>query len=323
MRIFPSFAMAVPLLCCALSVQAQEASYPARPITLVVPAAAGGSNSVIARLIAEKLQGRLGQSVIVDNKPGANTSIGTAFVARSKPDGYTLLISGASTFNVNPLLYRSLPYKAQDFEYVAYTGQMPLVLMTNPKTGFSTLSDVVAEAKSKPGILAYASFGNGSMPHLAGEALAYQAGISLVHVPYKGSAPGMSDLIGNQIPLSFDTLTAALPMIKGNKVVPLAVTSSQPSAQLPGTPTVESAGFADYDFYTWFAIAAPKGTPDAIVKRLGKEVEAVMALPEIKQALLANGIEDVYMKGEAVLPLIEAQQARLKNVIERANIKIE
>ncbi|MFC4277492.1 Bug family tripartite tricarboxylate transporter substrate binding protein [Achromobacter aloeverae] len=311
------------LFTCAAHAQSPEENYPTRAVTLVVPTAAGGSNSIIARLIAQKLQSQLGQGIIVENKPGANSAIGAQYVAKAKPDGYTLLLTGAATFTTNPILYPNLGYKPQDFDYVAITGKTPLVLITNTETGFKSVSDVIAAARKSPGMLAYASFGSGSTAHLAGESFSRKANISLIHTAYKGSTPGLADLMGNQIPLSFDTLPAALPLIKAKKIVALAVTTESPFAQLPNVPTIASTGLGEFNFAAWFVLAAPKGTPVAVLKRIEEATKAAMGSADLQQSLLLNGIENTFMDGAAVNSLMNKEMEHNKVIIRQANIKPE
>jgi len=251
----------------AAPLMASSQNYPAKPITMVVPFPPGGSTDVIGRLFAAKLGERLGQTVVVENKPGANTSIGAVAVARAAPDGYTFMITGAPTFTLNPLLYSNLNYDPiKSYEYVAIAGSTPFVILTNPQTGIGTVADITSKSAAQP--LSFGSFGNGSTPHIAGESLAQRTGAKLLHVPYRGSAPAMTDLIGNQIPLSIDTLVAGLPQIKAGKARAVALTGNARSPLVPDVPTVAESGVTGYDFETWFGVVLPHGTPAPIVSRL-------------------------------------------------------
>ncbi|MDF3848316.1 Bug family tripartite tricarboxylate transporter substrate binding protein [Achromobacter denitrificans] len=294
--------------------------YPSKPITMVVPFPPGGSTDVIGRLFAAKLGARLGQSVVVENKPGANTGIGAAAVARAAPDGYTFMITGAPTFTLNPLLYPNLNYEPiKSYEYVAIAGSTPFVILTNPQTGIGTVADITGKSAAQP--LSFGSFGNGSTPHIAGESLAQRTGAKLLHVPYRGSAPAMADLLGNQIPLSIDTLVAGLPQIKAGKARAVALTGSARSALVPEVPTVAESGVPGYDFATWFGVVLPKGTPAPIVNRLSKEIEAVMAEADTRAKLEQLGFDATYSDPAAFRRKVETELERNVAIIKAAGIK--
>lgn len=295
-------------------------TYPSKPITLVVPFPPGGSTDVIGRLFAAKLGARLGQTVVIENKPGANTSIGAVAVARAAPDGYTLMITGAPTFTLNSLLYSNLNYDpVKSYEYVAVAGSTPFVILTNPQTGIGTVADITS--KSAAQALSFGSFGNGSTPHIAGESLAQRTGAKLLHVPYRGSAPAMTDLIGNQIPLSIDTLVASLPQIKAGKARAVALTGSARSTLVPEVPTVAESGVSGYDFETWFGVVMPKGTPAPIVNRMSKEIQAVMAEPDTRAKLQELGFDAAYQDPAAFRAKVDSELARNVAVIKAAGIK--
>ncbi|WP_454672807.1 Bug family tripartite tricarboxylate transporter substrate binding protein [Achromobacter pestifer] len=295
-------------------------AYPEKPVTMVVPFPPGGSTDVIGRLFAVKLGARLGQTIVIENKPGANTGIGAAAVARAAPDGYTLMITGAPTFTSNPLLYPNLNYDPiKSYEYVAVAGSTPFVILTNPQTGIGTMADITKQSATQP--LSFGSFGNGSTPHMAGESLAQRTGAKLLHVPYRGSAPAMTDLIGNQIPLSIDTLVAGLPQIKAGKVRAVALTGHARSALVPDVPTVAESGVAGYDFETWFGVVMPKGTPAPIVARMSKEIEAVMAEPDTRAKLQELGFNATYQDPAAFRRKVETELERNAAIIKAAGIK--
>lgn len=295
-------------------------TYPSKPITMVVPFPPGGSTDVIGRLFAAKLGARLGQTVVIENKPGANTSIGAVAVARAAPDGYTLMITGAPTFTLNSLLYSNLNYDpVKSYEYVAIAGSTPFVILTNPQTGIGTMADITKKSASQS--LSFGSFGNGSTPHIAGESLAQRTGAKLLHVPYRGSAPAMTDLIGNQIPLSIDTLVASLPQIKAGKARAVALTGSARSQLVPDVPTVAESGVAGYDFETWFGVVMPQGTPAPIVNRMSKEIQAVMAEPDTRAKLQELGFDATYQDPAAFRAKVGAELERNVAVIKGAGIK--
>ena len=308
---------------CALAVGpalAAAQDYPSKPITMVVPFPPGGSTDVIGRLFAAKLGDRLRQTIVVENKPGANTGIGAAAVARAAPDGYTFMITGAPTFTLNPLLYPNLNYDPiKSYEYVAIAGSTPFVILTNPQTGIATVADIKSKSAAQP--LSFGSFGNGSTPHIAGESLAQRTGAKLLHVPYRGSAPAMADLLGNQIPLSIDTLVAGLPQIRAGKARAVALTGNARSALVPDVPTVAEGGVANYDFETWFGVVMPKGTPAPIVARLSKEIEAVMAEPDTRAKLEQLGFDATYADPAAFRRKVETELERNVAIIKAAGIK--
>ncbi|WP_438859878.1 Bug family tripartite tricarboxylate transporter substrate binding protein [Achromobacter spanius] len=295
-------------------------TYPSKPITMVVPFPPGGSTDVIGRLFAAKLGARLGQTVVIENKPGANTSIGAVAVARAAPDGYTLMITGAPTFTSNPLLYPNLNYDPlKSYEYVAVAGSTPFVILTNPQTGIGTVADITSKSATQP--LSFGSFGNGSTPHIAGESLAQRTGAKLLHVPYRGSAPAMTDLIGNQIPLSIDTLVAGLPQIKAGKVRAVALTGGERSSLVPDVPTVAEGGVAGYDFQTWFGVVMPKGTPEPVVTKMSKEIQAVMAEPDTRARLQELGFDATYQDPAAFRAKVQSELERNVAIIKAAGIK--
>lgn len=308
---------------CALAaapVLALAQDYPSKPITMVVPFPPGGSTDVIGRLFAAKLGARMGQTVVVENKPGANTSIGATAVARAAPDGYTFMITGAPTFTLNPLLYSNLNYNPlKSYEYVAIAGSTPFVILTNPQTGIGTVADITSKSASQP--LSFGSFGNGSTPHIAGESLAQRTGAKLLHVPYRGSAPAMTDLIGNQIPLSIDTLVASLPQIKAGKARAVALTGNARSSLVPDVPTVAESGVAGYDFETWFGVVMPHGTPAPVVARLSKEIEAVMAEPDTRAKLQELGFDATFSDPATFRRKVESELERNVAIIKAAGIK--
>ncbi|WP_025139955.1 tripartite tricarboxylate transporter substrate binding protein [Achromobacter sp. DH1f] len=317
--------LARALALCLLSAAplwASAQNYPDKPVTMVVPFPPGGSTDVIGRLLAAKLGASLGQTVVVENKPGANTGIGAAAVARAAPDGYTFMITGAPTFTLNSLLYPNLNYDPlKSYEYVAIAGSTPFVILTNPQTGIGSVADITRKSATQP--LSFGSFGNGSTPHIAGESLAQLTGAKLLHVPYRGSAPAMTDLIGNQIPLSIDTLVASLPQIKAGKARAVALTGRTRSALAPDVPTVAESGVAGYDFETWFGIVLPRGTPAPIVERLSKEIQAVMAQPDTRAKLQDLGFDATYQDPAAFRSKVTAELDRNVTIIKAAGIRPE
>jgi tripartite-type tricarboxylate transporter receptor subunit TctC len=299
-------------------------AYPAKPIQLVVPFTAGGSADSIARILAQKLGDRLGQTVVVDNRPGAGTIVGAAYVAKAAPDGYTLLASSGSTFTVNPAIQAHLPYDPQkSFEPLAMTGSTGLILLANRDVPIGNLKAFVAAAQAAPAKYSYASFGAGTTAHFAAEALLHVTGTRLLHVPYKGSAPAMNDLIGGQVQYSVDTVTAAVPMVRAGKVKAIAVLTAKRSALLPDVPTAAESGYPGLDESTWLAVVAPKGLPPDVKAKLQKVLADVMADPDTRKRLVANGTDPTYATGAQVEAQIARELPQMRATAQRANIRLD
>ena len=314
------------LLCAAAlaAPYAQAQSYPSKPIRIVVPFGPGGATDVVARTVADKLATRLGQPVIVDNKPGASTMIGADAVAKAAPDGYTLMVSGSSTYTVVPALKERMPYDPQkDLALIALLVKAPLVLVSGPSAPVKSLAELVALGKSKPGELGYATFGIGSAPHLAGEMLAHEAGIKVLAVPYKGSAPASMALLGGEIHYAIDTIPSVGPHIKSGKLRPLAVTSVQRASALPDVPTLGELKLGKASFDGFYGLAAPAGTSAAIQQLLGRELAAIMALPDVKEKMLAAGLEPGFLDAPAFNAKVVDEIATFKAAGKRANIVMD
>ena len=303
---------------------AQAQTYPSKPIRIVVPFGPGGATDVVARTVADKLSARLGQPVIVDNKPGASTMIGADAVAKAAPDGYTLMVSGSSTYTVVPALKERMPYDPQkDLALIALLVKAPLGLVSGPSARVKSLAELVALGKSKPGELGYATFGTGSAPHLAGEMLAHEAGIKVLAVPYKGSAPASMALLGGEIHYAIDTIPSVGPHIKSGKLRPLAVTSVQRASALPDVPTLGELKLGKASFDGFYGLAAPAGTSVAIQQLLGREVAAIMALPDVKEKMLAAGLEPGFLDAPAFNAKVVDEIATFKAAGKRANIVMD
>ena len=316
LRTLSATALALPLLA--------QAAFPEKVITLVVPYPPGGATDTIARKLTEPLGKRLGQTVIVENKAGAGTAIGATAVAKAPADGYTLLISSNTTFTVNAAIKRSLPYDPQKgFESIGTIGSSPLVLLAHPKVAANNLKDLIALSKREPNGLNYGSFGNGTTAHLAGEMLKVMTGANLVHVAYKGSAPAMTDLIGGQIPLTFDTNVAAMPQIAAGKVKALAVTPKRRYGQLPDVPTVAEAGFPDYEMLPWISIVAPRGLPEPVRAALGKALADTVKDPFIRAELEKIGVEVAHEPGSAYDTRVARELPLLRAYVHKAGIPLE
>ncbi|WP_152561894.1 Bug family tripartite tricarboxylate transporter substrate binding protein [Cupriavidus sp. SK-3] len=305
---------------CAASAQAQD--YPARPVVLVVPFPPGGAVDIIGRMVGKKLGDRLGQTVVIENRAGAGTIVGAGYVAKAAPDGYTLFISSGSTFTVNPAINANLPYDpVKSFEPVGLVARVPLILLANRDVPVDNLRQMMAAVKAAPGKYAYGSFGNGTTGHFAGEMILGATGMKLQHIPYKGSAPAIADLIGGQIPFSVDTIAASLPHIKSGRVKVIAVAGARRATLLPDVPTVAESGFPGFDADSWVAIAAPRGLPPDVRARLGKALAQTMNDHEIQEKLVANGLEPSYATPEQVGAMIEKDLPRMRAIAQKASIQ--
>jgi tripartite-type tricarboxylate transporter receptor subunit TctC len=316
------------LLCCSLGFGAMplaslaaETGFPARPVTLVIPFPPGGATDVNGRVIAQKLGKELGQPVVIENRGGAGTVVGASYVAKSTPDGYTLLLSSGSTFTVNPAIRSNLPYDpVKSFEPIGIAGRVALILLANSEVPVQTVKQFVDYVKAAPGKYSYGSFGTGTTAQFAGETMLHATGLKMTHIPYKGSAPAMTDLMGGQIPFSIDTVSAAVPQLKSGKIKAIALTTAKRSALLPDVPTFAESGYPDVDMDSWLMLAAPKGVPADVKARLEKALAATIADPETKNKLLAAGLEPSYSSAAASVELINRELPIMRAVAARASI---
>lgn len=300
------------------------AAFPDKPVTLVVPYPPGGATDVLARILNKGLSQRLGQPVIVDNKAGAGTAIGAAAVARAPADGYTLLISSNTTFTVNAALKRTLPYDPlQQFEGVGLIGSSPLVLLAHPGVAANTVQELVALARQQPGKFSYGSFGTGTTSHLAGELFRLMTGVDMLHVPYRGSAPAMTDLIGGQVPLTFDTNVAAMPQVAAGKVKAIAVTSRRRYSGLPNVPTVAESGYPEYEMVPWIAVVAPRGLPAEVRTRLSKALQQTVADPVTRAELEKAGLEVGWQAGSVYEERVARELPLLRAYVHKAKLPVE
>ncbi|QYY28949.1 MULTISPECIES: Bug family tripartite tricarboxylate transporter substrate binding protein [Cupriavidus] len=304
---------------------AAASDYPNKPIRLVVPYPPGGATDVIGRTLAQHLSATLGQQVVVDNRAGAAGNIGADLVAKAAPDGYTLLMGALTSHAINAALYKSrVPYDIEkSFAPVAIVGTVPLVFVVNPSVNASTLPQLVSLARSKPGTITYGSAGNGSPQHLAGELFKRMAGVDMLHVPYKGSGPAMTDLIGGQVLSMVETVPAAQAYVKGGKIRALAVTSSQRVSALPDVPTAAEAGLKDFEVSSMFGIVAPAGTPAPVIDRLSADLKKILAEPDVKEALLKQGAIATWTTPAQTSARIKSELARWNTVIRDAGVKPE
>ncbi len=305
-------------------VQAQAPDYPTKPIRIVVPFPPGGATDILARDVAQKLTESWGQQVIVDNRPGAGGNIGSELVAKSAPDGYTLEMGTVGTHAINASLYAKMPYDhIKDFVPVILVAGVPNVLVVNPSVPANSVQELIAYAKANPGKLNFASSGSGTSIHLSGELFKVMAGVQMTHIPYKGSAPAVQDLIGGQVQLMFDNLPPSLPQIKAGKLRALAVTSATRAPALPDTPTIAEAGLPGFEASSWFGLLAPAGTPPAIVAKLNGEIAKWLATPEAKEKLAKQGANAVGGTSEDFAKHIAAETAKWAKVVKDSGAKVD
>lgn len=303
---------------------ADNSVWPTKPITLVVPFPPGGGTDIVARAIGQKLAARLSTPVIVDNKPGAATTIGAEVVARSAPDGYTLFISGASTFSINPAMRTKLRYDSlQDFTPIGIVAKVPLFMTVNAASPYKTVHDVIAQSRTKPASINYATYGVASAPHLAGELFSLAAGIKMTDVGYRGSSPAIMGLLSGEIEVALDTAAVTGPQVRAGKLRAIANFSSTRSSDFPDVPTMAELKLPEANFEGWYGIAAPSRTPEAVVQRLAQEVKAVMGDPEVQAQLRAQSIEPVSIGGAAMRAQIESEITRYRALAHRARIQLD
>jgi len=306
------------LLLFAGSAGAQD--YPSKLVRIVVPYAAGGGTDAVARLLATRLSSTLGQSVVVENKPGASANIGTDFVAKAAPDGYTILVT-APNFTTSEALFDKLAWKFEDFVPVIHLVRYEQVLVASTLSQIASVQAMIAQAKAKPGSLTYGTPGTASNSHLGIELLKQRAGFGMQHVPYKGSGPLKNDLLGGHVPLGCDGLGGELDLIKAGKVKALAVLSPKRSAFAPDIPSLGDMGITDVDATGWYGALAPAGTPPAVITRLHKEFAAALALPEIRERITAIGVEPVGGSSEDFRNYLQGERKKWAAVIKAAQIK--
>ena len=311
------FALAAPL-----SGAAAEA-YPSKPVRMIVAVPPGGPADILARLVGPKLTETLGQTVVIDNRPGANGNIAYEMAARAVPDGYTFVLAAAGVV-INPSLYREVRYDPlRDFAAITHGISVPNILIVHPSVPANSVSELVALAKSRPGKLAFASAGNGTTGHLALELFKQRAGIDVVHVPYKGGGPALAEVIAGQVQALFSLALAATQQVKAGKVRALAISSGKRSAVAPGLPTVAELGFPGYEVVGWFGWLAPAKTPREIVSRLNAEIVKALNLPEVRERLLSQSSEPVGNSPKEFGAFVKSENEKWAAVIKRGNIRME
>ncbi len=299
-------------------------AYPAKPIRLVVAFPPGGGTDIIARSIAHKLAERFAQQVVVDNRPGAGGNIGTDIVAKSAPDGYTILMGSAGPLAINASLFAKMPFDPiKDLAPVTLAASTPNVLVVHPSLPARTVKELIALARAKPGEINFASSGHGTPAHLAGELFNSMAGVKLVHIPYKGAAPALADLLGGQVQIMFSTMPPALPHVKDGKLRALAVTSRKRSPATPELPTMDEAALPGFEAITWHGVVAPAGTPAAIIARLNREIVAILHLPEVVERLSGQGAEALGSTPEEFAAYIKSESAKWAKVVRESGAKAE
>ena len=316
----------IAIMLCSIVVclaSAQE-PFPSRPVRIIVPFAAGGVADALPRIVGEKLAQKWGQAVVVDNKVGASGNIGMAEGARAAPDGYTLVLAPTGNLTVNPTLFPNLPFDTQrDLVPVTLLAQSPNVLVVHPGVPAKTFRELVAYAKANPGKLNFASPGEGSGAHLAGELLDIDAGIRAVHVPYKGIAPAVTDLLGGNVQMMFAGISTVLPHIRAGKLVALAIASPRRSPQLPDVPTVAESGYPGFDVTSWYGIVTRAGTPEAVVRKIQHDMAEALQAEDVKAKLAALGLEPVGNTPEAFDALIRAESRKWGDIVRKANIQTQ
>ncbi len=320
------FVKALSLLLLALAVDhafAQGTAYPAKPVRIVVPSSPGGGTDILARLLAQKLTENLGQQFVVENRPGAGQIIGIEAVARSAPDGYTLLMA-ASAIVINEVLYKKPPYDTlRDFAPITLGASLPNILVVHPALPAKSVRELIALAKARPGMLNYSSAGSGTSPHLSMELFRIMSGITLTHIPYKGTGPATVDLVAGQVQLSMPNVLTALPQIKGGKLRALGVTSAKRASGLPDIPAIAEAGVPGYEAIQWYGLLAPAGTSRDVVNKLQSETAKILVLQEVKERLAADGADAVGNRPQEFAAYIKAEIDKWSKVVKAGGIILE
>jgi len=315
-------ALVLILLCVPLPGVSQ--TYPAKPVRVIIPYPPGGGNDTLGRLFAAKLSERMGQSFVVENRPGAGTMIGTEAAAKSTPDGYTILLSSIATHALSPNLYARVPYDPiKDFAPITLLGIAPTVMVVNKDLAARTLGELVSLAKAQPGNFTYASGGNGTPPHINGEVFKSVAGVDLLHVPYKGGGPALADLIAGRVHVMLDTAASAMPHVRGGRLRALAISAPQRSPEYPDVPTFAEAGLPQYETNAWYSMHAPAGTPPDIVRRLNSELVAILRDPDILARFKQLSTEPVGNSPEEFGAFVRAELDKYARIIKAANIRLD
>ncbi|MDZ7866809.1 tripartite tricarboxylate transporter substrate binding protein [Acidovorax sp.] len=301
-----------------------QAAYPSKPVTIVVPFAAGGTTDILARIIGQALTSELGQPVVVDNRAGAGGNIGGALAAKAPADGYTLFMGTVGTHAINASLYKKMPFDpVKDFAPLTRVANVPNLLVANPAQPYKSVKELIAYAKANPGKLNFGSSGNGSSIHLSGELFKSLAKVDMVHVPYKGSAPAVTDLLGNQIGIMFDNMPSAIQHVRSGKLVPIAVTTAKRSPELPNVPTIAEAGVPGYEATSWFGMFAPAGTPAPVLAKLNTALVKVLNQAEVKKRINDQGAETVSETPEQFAAFIKTESVKWGKVVQESGASLD
>ena len=299
-------------------------AYPTKPVTIIVPFAAGGTTDILARIIGQALTAELGQSVVVDNRAGAGGNIGGQAAAKAAPDGHTLFMGTVGTHAINASLYKKMPFgPVKDFAPLTRVANVPNLLVANPAQPYKSVKDLIAYAKANPGKVNFGSSGNGSSIHLSGELFKSLAKVDMQHVPYKGSAPAVTDLLGNQIGIMFDNMPSAIQHVRSGKLVPLAVTTAKRSPELPNVPTIAEAGVPGYEATSWFGMFAPAGTPAPVLAKLNAAIVKVLAQPDVKKKINEQGAEVYSETPEQFAAFIQAESVKWGKVVKESGASLD
>lgn len=299
-------------------------AYPTKPVTIIVPFAAGGTTDILARIIGQALTAELGQSVVVDNRAGAGGNIGGQAAAKATPDGHTLFMGTVGTHAINASLYKKMPFDpVKDFAPLTRVANVPNLLVANPAQPYKSVKDLIAYAKANPGKVNFGSSGNGSSIHLSGELFKSLAKVDMQHVPYKGSAPAVTDLMGNQIGIMFDNMPSAIQHVRSGSLVPLAVTTAKRSPELPNVPTIAEAGVPGYEATSWFGMFAPAGTPAPVLAKLNAAIVKVLAQPDVKKKINEQGAEVYSETPEQFAAFIQAESVKWGKVVKESGASLD
>ncbi len=301
-----------------------QTAFPSKTITIIVPFSAGGTTDILARIVGQALSTELGQSVVIDNRAGAGGNIGGQAAARAPADGHTLFMGTVGTHAINASLYKKMPFDPiKDFAPLTRVANVPNLLVANPAQPYKSVAELIAYAKANPGKVNFGSSGSGSSIHLSGELFKSMAKVDMVHVPYKGSAPAVTDLLGNQIGIMFDNMPSAIQHVRSGKLRPLAVTTAKRSPELPNVPTIAEAGVPGYEATSWFGLFAPAGTPPAVVTRLNTAIVKVLAQPEVKKKISEQGAEIHSEKPEQFAAFIQKESVKWGKVVRDSGASLD
>jgi tripartite-type tricarboxylate transporter receptor subunit TctC len=315
---------AAALLLSTIAGPALAQDYPTRPITLVVPFAPGGSTSIVGRVIADRMSQSLGQSIVIDHRPGAGGTVGTKFVAKSEPDGYTLLLGYTGTLAIGPSLYKEVGYDPRkDFAPIGMIGNAPSVLVVHPSFPVANVAELIAFAKANPGKVNFGSAGVGSVNHITGEYFARSAGITLVHIPYKGTGPALTDLLGGHIPMALAPIPPVHANVEAGLLRALAVTGRTRSALMPDVPTIAETGLTGFEASLYYGLVAPSGTPQPVIDRLNKELKAALASDEVKKQLGADGTEITPTSPQEYADFIDKDEKKWSELVKASGVEQE